>query len=274
MKFLKNTILGLAIIGMAFNGSLALATTNSHSILLAEATTDYLSNVNGVDLSTDFSVSFWVKLVTEPSGFEDDYLISEYDSGTGGEGVGWWIRYTDAGATKTMRAFFSDVSGNNRSQKSYTVTAFGTSAWHHIVWTNDISLQATGILLYIDNVLQSDSGADNGSTTLGDPDDIIEIGARSETATVDARIDEVAIYRDILTSTEVQDLYLQEDDYCNLISTDANLAYYWSLNNTAVSVPDGRTLILNNSAAYSTTVPFASDSCAGAAPAVNNNQIF
>lgn len=242
-------------------------TTNTHSIDLENGSDQYLSET-GLDITSDFSVSVWVKLESEPGANLTYFLTSEYDGGIGDEGEGWFLRYFDNAGTKQFDVFYSQTGGNLRSSARYTFT-LGTAAWKHIVVTVDISEGgANGIKVYLDNVLQSQASSTAAATSLGSGG-AFNIGARGGATTTmwDGLIDEYAIYNDLLTATEVQDLYLQEDSYCTLISSDANLVAYYSLNNVLTSVPAGNDLTNNGSAVFSTTVPFASDSCGGAAAA-------
>lgn len=234
---------------------------NTHSIDLEAGSSQYLSEA-GLGITTDWSASCWINLESQPSGFGEYGFLSDYNGGIN-EGNGWKIRYIDlGGGSYRLNVLFTNDAFASFWTKNWT--GFATATWIHIVAIADISAGGAGVSVYFDNAAQTPSSTQSSAITMTDGA-AFNVGAVAAGSFFDGLIDEVAVYNDLLTAAEVQDLYLQEDSYCALISTDANLVAYYSLNNTLVSVPAGNNLTNNNSATFSTTVPFVSDSCAGSA---------
>ncbi len=269
MKYLKNTIIFLVVVVLAFNGSLILATTNSHSID-SDGTGDFLSNTTGFTFS-DVSICGWYNMDNAPGAFDIHGLAGQAATD---ELTGWVFFYENHDGTNNRLEFrFIESSDPSNGRSANNILA-STDTWYHVCATVDVSAGGAGVTIYVDNSTTTDGSPTDDATSIGgDPQDIA-IGARRQGPenVWDGLYDEIAIYDDILTAGEVDDLFNQDGNYCDLISTDANLLAYYRLNNTAVSVPAGTTLTLNADAAYNTGVPFASDTCGGAAG--NNNQIL
>lgn len=137
-----------------------------------------------------------------------------------------------------------------------TATAQGTKAntltldtWTHLafVWTASTST----LEIYV-------NGSSIGTTTTGSITSIYDstapfvIGAQDGVRYFDGMIDEVRVWNDVRTGTEVSNNYQQE-----LIGNEGNIQGYWRLNNSLDdTTSNGATLTNNGSAVFSTNTPF------------------
>jgi len=83
-------------------------------------------------------------------------------------------------------------------------TTWDTTNWHHVVVTID---SISGMKMYIDNVLQSDTNSSTASTDFSTDDLAIGAWSNSLRRYFKGDIDDVRIYERGLDSTEVSNLY-------------------------------------------------------------------
>ena len=158
----------------------------------------------------------------------DDTLISRYEDGTPGETQ-----------TKSDSAF---------------VVAGDVGNWVHIAVTADVS--AATIVMYKNGSVISSTNADSRSTSITNGNAEFRIGSRNDAGaaldTLDGLIDEVRVWNDIRTPTEIADNKDKE-----LIGTEANLQGYWKFNNDYTDeTSNGNDLTASGSPVFSTDIPF------------------
>lgn len=151
--------------------------------------------------------------------------------GSSGVSISAWVNVNDFSTSPTILNLYSNnsivfginSSGNFfRSGQGTTVTstsAMSTNTWHNVVLTADTS---GNVSLYLDG---SAAGTGNSTTAMyNDTNQSDLIGAYGTISQpMDGRIDEVRIYSDVLTSTEVGYIY---NNTTASIPTDNLLAYY------------------------------------------------
>jgi len=121
-----------------------------------------------------------------------------------------------------------------------TTSTFHNNTWHHVVATYDGSSDASGVTLYVDNVVQSVTVVTNtlsGSIATTTP---AQIGARDgSTILFNGYIDDVAVYNKELTSGEVSTIYNggQPNDL-RTNGPDGYLAGYWLMGEGLVTIPE------------------------------------
>lgn len=153
----------------------------------------------GIGGTTDVSFSFWVKLQTEISSGEYDFIY--FDTITDANRL-CVLTYEYNGGTRRLRLYGSN-SGNNAY---YTVT-LGTSDWHYIV--GNIARGGGVVELFLDgnSVASTTSGTSSGNGV-----DKIHIG-KADTGSnwASCIFDDMAVFSEVLTSTEIANHYMGSD---------------------------------------------------------------
>lgn len=147
----------------------------------------------GITGTTDFSVSFWVKLQTEIGSGEYDFIYLNTLTGANRLCI---IRYEYNAGTRRLGIYGSGT------QVNYTVT-LGTSSYYHIVGTFVRGGGAMNLYVNTVNVSTGTTGATNG-----DGSDDIHIGkANTSTNWTAGIIDDTGFFSRILTTEEILSLY-------------------------------------------------------------------
>jgi len=164
--------------------------------LTFDGTGDYLQAADSISLdvdTSDFSVSFWMK-----TAFITDVVMLDKRGPSDNTG---YVVYTSS-MKPTIRLGFGVL------KYSYISTAtLPTNNWAHIVVTVDRDI-STGIKFYVDKVL---SGESNPTPFEGDDlstNSPLVMGASwSHGYELNGCLDDVRIYKRILTTSEIEDLY-------------------------------------------------------------------
>jgi len=215
---------------------------NTHSLDLEASSSQYASitdaSQSGLDITGDMTIECWIKPESSPS---SAILVSKY--GVSSYSFKLWQTSTSIALTLT-----SDGAGVNSSFISHSITV---GVWQHIAVTYKAS---SGLVtLYINST--STGTATNTKTSIFNSSADFEIGSnRSGNNTYDGLIDEVRIWDDVRTATEIADNYQTE-----LVGDEANLQGYWRFNNDYTDeTSNGNDLTASGSPVFSTDVPFSS----------------
>ena len=122
--------------------------------------------------------------------------------------------------------------------------------WYHVAVAYDLS---AGTADFYVNGSQQGTQQSGGETVIDDNSSLLTIGRASETSGdyFDGKIDDVRIWNDIRTSTEISDNYKTE-----LVGNEAGLVAYWKLNNSLLDETTNDNDLSNpNSASFSTDIP-------------------
>jgi len=224
---------------------------NIHSIDLELSSSQYLSitdaNQTGLDLATDFTMEAWIKLEQLPSTTTTYFFIISKDDASSNRSYNFAITSADK-----LFVNYWDASNQTQIQSTNAIVVAGdVGSWVHIAVTVDISAQTA--------VMYKNGSSVGTTTTLTNPTTIIDlsapvqIGARTgDGYYFDGKIDEVRVWSDIRTPTEISDNYEKE-----LVGNEANLVAYWKLNNNLLDeTSNNNDLTNNNSATFSSDVPF------------------
>lgn len=227
---------------------LASAASNTHSIDLESGSTQYLSITDaaqtGLDILSDISLECWVKLESAPGEGVVYVLFSKW---TVSPTKSYYLEYSDSAGTTRFRFF---VSSNGTNSESYVVNhTLSTATWTHVAVTWDAS--ASTAKFYV-NGTQTGTDQVGALTSIANTAAPVEIGASNGANPFDGLIDDVRIWDDIRTVTEISD-----NKSLELVGDEANLQAYWQLNNALTdSTANANTLTNNNAAVFSTDVPF------------------
>ena len=157
----------------------------------------------GLDITGDFSASYWLKVEEAPATNNADVILGKWDSGGVNERAFYTI-YRDTGGTKYLgMALSSDGTGGN-SDTVLVAQTLTPGTLYHVVITFDVS---SGTMeAFVDG---SSIGTD--TTAIGSIFDTpapFTIGAAGNPSNYfDGIIDEVGVWSRILTDDEVEDLY-------------------------------------------------------------------
>ena len=258
---MKQILSILLILSLLFRYDLVMA-ANTHSIDLELGDSNALSVTDTVSLSITGDISFeaWVKWETLPSntgGNVQSMMVSKYRSSDGQRAYQFYVASDD----KLVVSYTSNgASGATNNHISDSTVATTTGVWVHYAVTIDVSTK-TEVMYVYGEVIGSSLFTNNGHTSIADTNAETTVGAYNvgQTFFLDGKLDEVRVWSDIRTSTEIADNY-------NIETTDTgNLEAYWKLNNDALDdTANDNDLTLGGSPlpSFSTDVPFT-----GAPPA-------
>ena len=203
------------------NGSVAELTTGlpfAASSIAADLgtsnSTKYLSLADDFNIggNSDMSIEFWIKLQTEiASGF---YTIFMHESTSGAD------RYLDC-----VYEYNAGTRRLNITAGQYTIT-LGTTSWYHLAITRSI---AGNTILYVDGVAQITAAT--SASGMGAAAARFTAGAHpNPTNYSSAIIDDLRIWNDVRTSTEIND-----NKSIELAGNEAGLIAYYPFESLIVT---------------------------------------
>lgn len=224
---------------------------NTHSLDLelgssqiAEIADGDQTNLEGM---SDISAEAWVKVESEP-GSGDLRIIASKLSNNANQNQ-YSLDYFNNSGTKQIR--FAYYNGANVTIDTFNVT-LTAGTWFHVAATADVS--AKDIQFYVDGVKNTGSSAASAAASIGAGDGPFIIGGRFQTQERfwDGLIDEVRVWGDVRTESEIQDNRSIEID-----GGEAGLVGYWKLNNDYLDeTSNNNDLTAVGSPVFSTDVPF------------------
>lgn len=230
---------------------------NTHSTDLERSSSQYWSitdaSQTGLDLSGDFTLELWANSESTPGVSDSHYFISK-DDGTANDRSYDFVYINQSGTPQIRLLVFQNNTTLSEHNWSQTLT---TGQWYHIAVTFDISEPlATQAELFLDTVSQGNGTATRDNiSSIQNSSAPFEIGARTvqdPNGYFDGLLDEVRVWGDIRTSTEISDNWKKQ-----LSGSEADLKAYWKFNNNGDgSSGNNNDLTNNNSATFSTDVPF------------------
>jgi hypothetical protein len=202
--------------------------SNSERLSIADA------SQTGLDLSGDFSFSFWLSLEQLPSTAASVFRF--FDKQVGGTTRSYTILSNNNVSNGIEVEVYGDGTTSNRRIGTSPVNTFSAGdvgVFRHIVCT--FTLSGGTVRIYKDAVSQTITTNNAGSVaSIFNSANAFAIGGRSDGAAgnfVDGIIDEVGVWNRVLTSDEVTELY----------NGGAGLAYPFT--GTPVSVRQRHTLL-------------------------------
>jgi len=236
---------------------------NSHSLDLEASSSQYASitdaSQTGLDITGDITIEAWVKVEQLPSTATTTFnLVSKWAATTS-------RAYTLSIGSDDKLSFASVDNGGgggtdfNIFKSTSTILGGGdVGNWVHIAFVMDIStpsavMYKNGLSVAVTDVATYVTTTNNTSAPFG-------IGAEWNGASYgnyfDGLIDEVRVWDDIRTVTEIADNKDKE-----ISGASANLQGYWRLNNDYTDeTSNGNDLTASGSPVFSTDVPFSGSS--------------
>jgi len=249
---MKYKVFFIFLMGILFIPNFVLAVNqNTHSIKLEASSSQYAfitdANQTGLDLSGDLTLEAWVKF----SSIGSNQVIM----GKWGPNVRQYL--ITLVSTNKLRASFSDdgseSAGHIVSFTTNDVVITNTNVWYHIAITFDISEETCVIYINGSSVANTKSGSIGNNLYNGTANFLI--GQQNNVEYLNGLIDDVRVWNDIRTPTEIADNYKKE-----LVGNEAGLVGYWKFNNNAEdTTANNNDLTLANSPSYSSDYAFKYD---------------
>lgn len=227
--------------------------TNSYSLDLEidNAQYVYASDSPSLSITGDLSLELWIKLESSLAVGAVRTLVGKwYHAGTNRSYL--FRLYNDAG---TCKLWFHTSADGITSPGGEVNWAPSTGTWYHVAAVYDAS--AGSVAFYV-NGSQQGVTQTGLATSLYDNATNFAIGANyandgSPTEIFDGKMDDVRLWDDIRTSTEISTNYQRE-----LAGNEANLQGYWKLNNDYDDeTANSNDLTPSGLPVFSTDVPFA-----------------
>ena len=181
----------------------------------------------------DFSISFWVK--PDYDNMDDNYgvIIAANNCSEG----------DDCNNERGIVIGLLKASGFLRIWHTPDETDFETAlsadSWHHVVYTRSAATPASEVgTMYLNGVLLGTDNPDNSWFKSAAAGELWNLGADIDTGPVESEnyagcMDEVAIWRTVLSLAQIQTLYIQGKSFDIATNMSTNLAAYWDFDNTS-----------------------------------------
>lgn len=229
-----------------FAGSTSSSVSGYYAVL-DRTKSQYFSAPDSQSLSItgDITIEAWIKLEQLPSAPDTDFNIVDKIAANQ-RAWSWKLR------TNNKLVFaFNGVADASTETAGTGGTAFGAGdvgVWRHVAVAVDVS--APSMTFYKNGVAMTTSYGTTTATSIADTTAKLSIGAWGEGSEgfFDGKIDEVRVWNDIRTASEIANNYNKE-----LVGTESGLAGYWKFNNSLLDeTSNNNTLTAHNSAAFST----------------------
>lgn len=222
---------------------------NTHSLDLEASSSQYAyitdANQTGLDITGDISIEVWIK----PESINiNSAIVSKF------RGVDGKRSYTLTPKSTNKIEFVYSSNGTAVTVCSTDDAILtNTGVWYHIAVTADVSEK--DVKFYVNGSLVDCTLTSNSATSIFNSAMPFLVGAQGESGAYggyfDGLIDEVRVWNDVRTPTEIADNYQKE-----LVGNEAGLVGYWKFNNDATdTTSNNNDLTLSGSPSYSTDVP-------------------
>lgn len=226
---------------------------NTHSIDLERGSSQYLataSSPSGLNILGDITMEAWIKLEQLPTteGTSSFFVISK-DNVTDRP-----YSLIVSHITDKLRIFYKN-NGDVATTSHECTTAFDgddVGVWIHVACSIDVSVPTS--IFYIDGVAKTTNEISSLAQDINTSTNPLWIGqVGNNSSRFDGLIDEVRVWDDIRTPTEIADNMSVE-----LVGDEANLQGYWKLNNSyADETSNNNTMTPSGSPVFSASVPFS-----------------
>ena len=230
---------------------------NTHSLDLEATSSQYATVVSSADtaITSDISIECWVKFESLPADEAYAGLVCK-DRTAAQQQYSMFFRRVGTDAAGQYRFTLMVWNGGN-NYAVWKLLSFSTATWYHlaITWT-----AATDVATFYVNAVSQGTGNTSVTSTQAGTSPV-DIGWSSAySGYLDGLIDEVRIWSDVRTSTEISNNYQVE-----LNGNEGNLVAYYMFDDSnaedrgTITDPTGAIaddLTLTGSPVYSTDVPF------------------
>jgi len=180
----------------------------------------------------DFSISFWVK--PDYANMDDDYgvIIAANNCSEGDE------CNNERGIVIGLLKASGFLRIWHTPDETDFATALSADSWHHVVYTRSAATPGAGIgTMYLNGMLLDTDSPDNSWFKSAAAGELWNLGADIDTGPVESEnyagcMDEVAIWRTVLSLAQIQTLYIQGKSFDIATNMSTNLAAYWDFDNS------------------------------------------
>jgi len=182
----------------------------------------------------DFSISFWVK--PDYDNMDDDYgvIIAANNCSEGDE------CNNERGIVIGLLKASGFLRIWHTPDETDFATALSADSWHHVVYTRSAATPASEVgTMYLNGVLLGTDNPDNSWFKSAAAGELWNLGTDIDTGPVESEnyagcMDEVAIWRTVLSLAQIQTLYIQGKSFDIATNMSTNLAAYWDFDNTNI----------------------------------------
>jgi VCBS repeat-containing protein len=191
--------------------------------------------------TSSFSIEMWVKRTTSTLNANGEVLIGRIDPASSLE---WRVEIRDVAGQGHRAAFkLVDTNGNGDAESLIAVGGKPIVAdiWHHIVAVRDAATNTN--MLYVDGQLDAQKQNVQYSAGFDSATADVNIGwiAGTVARPLNGLLDEVAVYRRVLTEQEIRSHYYLSRGYCAELDTDIGIMPMGnSITKDRVSIPETR----------------------------------
>ena len=220
--------------------------TNSLKVIAGSSQTASIADASqtGLDLSGDFTLECWVKVDSTPA--TEAAIISKY--GTAEANQSYQMLYRMIGGSPNLFVQWRKAAGGDYCE-GIAYVDLGTTNWHHIAVTVDISVPT--VIFYLDGVAVPTT-TNYAANSINNTTTKFVIGGQSnDTNYFDGLIDDVRVWQDVRTPVEILANYNVQ-----LTGSETDLVGYWKFNGSALDeTANNNDLTLNGSPTYSVDTP-------------------
>ncbi|SVA17905.1 uncharacterized protein METZ01_LOCUS70759, partial [marine metagenome] len=182
----------------------------------------------------DFSISFWVK--PDYDNMDDDYgvIIAANNCSEGDE------CNNERGIVIGLLKASGFLRIWHTPDETDFATALSADSWHHVVYTRSAATPASEVgTMYLNGVLLGTDNPDNSWFKSAAAGELWNLGTDIDTGPVESEnyagcMDEVAIWRTVLSLAQIQTLYIQGKSFDIATNMSTNLEAYWDFDNTNI----------------------------------------
>jgi len=161
-----------------------------------------LGNVYGFERTDSWSISCWVKRITQGTGI-NAAIISKLN--TSSPFNGWEFQFE---GNKINFLLINNYSAPNRLHADTGILTWNTSLWYHIACTYNGSSKASGCTIYLNSTNEAPLTIISDTLTSTIVNSLnLNIGSRNATDGASSIIDEMGLWNRVLTQTEINTLY-------------------------------------------------------------------
>jgi hypothetical protein len=229
---------------------------NTYSLDLELGSSQYAyiayANQTGLSVVSDISIECWVKFESLPASGANMNLVTRR-TGLDYTGTNFQFRFRNvAGEYKLSIVFGASTPIDGFDSQSSDALTISTGVWYHFAVTRD---RNTNTINFYQNTVNVGAPSCAGANTVVANVDF-RVGAVQYDAGVteflDGLIDEVRVWSDVRTPTEIANNYDVE-----LVGDEAGLVGYWRFNNDYLDqTSNNNDLTSSGSPTFSTDVPF------------------
>jgi len=238
--------------------------SSSDRLEITDANLDANFPLKNGDANKKISITAWVKFSSLPTTSQWQIIASKWYSAGGSRSYGVGI-YNNAGTVR-----FSFLLGYNGGASTESIVgsamAVAQDKWYHVGFTYQDSDKSYKIRIYDLDAATAYEDTGNTTNNINVEDAAFNLGRYVVGGYLQGRLDEVAVFKDILTSNEIDDIRSNvygvstEYDLMAISYETASTGYLWYTNGDEGDIPDdtvwttdGNTVIINGTPAVDAT---------------------